>query len=149
MENIQGIYILNKDGTPLFTIEYHAMGSGNEDYVLLSNFLSAFQSFTSEIDEVHQKIKALDFAQSKILFCEYKDARIKFVLKCAKEIKIKKAKDILTKIENLFLNTFLGYLNAPDEARGPKLKEFHEELLKMIENKKSTVKVENFLGTLS
>ena len=148
MEDLQGIYIIDMDGNPIFTLEFHKMGENNEDYMLLSNFLSAFQSFTTEIDEAQQRIKILDFSRSKILFCEYKEAKIKFIIKCDRDIKVKKFRTLLDTIENLFLNIFMGSLNASDDVKGEKLKEFHEKVLDLLENKQKKRKVENFLGTL-
>ena len=44
MDDIQGVYIIDREGVPILTIEFHRLGDQNEDYMLLSNFLSAFQS---------------------------------------------------------------------------------------------------------
>jgi len=148
MDDIQAVYITNKEGKAIFAIEYFEMGSSDEDQMLLSNFLSAFQSFSSELDESSDKIKILELTNSIIVFTEYKEAGIKFIIKGSLDAKMNKVRNLLKQIENLFLNDYLGHYITPEELEGEKMKHFHQAILELVEKGEKQRNVENFLDNL-
>ena len=77
IREIHCIYILNDSGNPIFIRENFIQGTENADHAMLSNFVTALQSFAVEVGE--RETRSIDLETSKI-FSIKDSAVLKYIL---------------------------------------------------------------------
>lgn len=130
IKEIQCIYIIDNMGKPIFIQENYVQGSGNPEHALLSDFISALQSFAKEFGEEETRI--VELSDAKIYSIRDKILDYLFIMKCNVNSKNKKMFEILSKIKNLFINKFLGSLILSEDEKKIIMSSFEEELNKLL-----------------
>ncbi|MFX1322857.1 MAG: hypothetical protein ACFFAQ_14565 [Promethearchaeota archaeon] len=142
MENIEAIYIINGENQLIFSYESLNERSDNFDYSNISQFFSVIKTFVLKIGEKEAKI--IELGNSKIFKTLDYDYNIEVILKCDKNVKEKKASINLTKILNLFINSFIGYFNSSIQIKKERMDFFITELSFMLgESRKTNYFLEN------
>jgi len=142
MENIEAIYIINGENQLIFSYESLNERSDNFDYLNISQFFSVIKTFALKIGEKEAKI--IELGNSKIFKTLDYDYNIEVILKCDKNVKEKMASINLTKILNLFINSFIGYFNSSIQTKKERMDFFITELSFMLgENRKTNYFLEN------
>ncbi len=114
MSDILGIYIVNEDGKSLYTQEFFHQGTDEMDTALLSNLMSAFQMFASEIGE--GGTNSIELGNSSIFSIVDPLTQVKFLLRTVKSTKQKKMMKILSQIKNTYINIFTGHHHDGEES---------------------------------
>ncbi|HEY0087762.1 MAG TPA: hypothetical protein VGB37_02900 [Candidatus Lokiarchaeia archaeon] len=135
-KEIQNIYILDSTGKPIFISENYVQGTGEIDHGLLSNFITAIQSFASELGE--KEVMVIELGNGTIYSVKDNKYQIQFVLKCQKEANAKKMFKILTDIKDLFFEKFSSYIEIGVGDRGKIISSFVNDLHKMLGASKSS-----------
>ena len=127
-KEIRSIYIIDGKGKPIFIREHHSQGSGSSsaDHALLSRFVTALQSFATELGEEDTRI--IELGDEKIYTLKDGFTKFFFVLNCEPDSKSKKMFKILNDIKNLFLQKFMGNFTASEEVKKKIMVSFLEDL---------------------
>jgi len=131
MENIEAIYIINGESQLIFSYEILNERPNNFDYSNISRFFSVIKTFALKIGE--KEVKIIELGNSKIFKTLDDDYNIDVILKCDKRLKEKKASINLTKILNLFINSFIGYFNSSIQTKKERMEFFIKEISFMLE----------------
>jgi len=115
IKEILCIYIINDKGTPIFIRENYIQGSGDANHALLSDFITALQSFAREFGEKETRI--VELSDAKILSTMDYITNYLFILKCDVNSKNKKMFGILNQIKNLFIEKFTGFLASNENKK--------------------------------
>ncbi|MHA1280887.1 MAG: hypothetical protein ACTSQP_00150 [Promethearchaeota archaeon] len=142
-ENIQSIYIIDSTGKPLFILEIYKSGNKNVEHALITNFVSAIQSFATELGDQHAN--TIKLGDSMLYSIKDEISGIYFVIKTDLDAKQKRIFGILKDIKNLYINIILSKINASEAEKLEALKEFEDELSKIF---KKPVNIESFLEGL-
>jgi predicted nucleic acid-binding Zn-ribbon protein len=143
IKEILCIYIIDNKGTPIFIRENYIQGSGNADHALLSDFISALQSFAKEFGE--EETRMIELSDAKIYSARDKLTNYYFIIKCDINTKNKKMFDILNKIKNLFIDKSLGQLTSNDEKKKQIMASFEDALNDLLEPREN---IEDFLKSI-
>jgi hypothetical protein len=104
MNEIQCVYIINSDGTPIFIHEKFTQGTDDVHHALFSGFVAAFQTFVLELGADETNIV---LGNSNIFSSYDKKNKLYFVLKCSLDVSPKEMNQILGNIKEL-VNNFLS-----------------------------------------
>ncbi len=137
IKEIHRIYIIDKDAKVFYLRENYVPGSDSApvDHALLSRFVSALESFTSELGE--EKTKIIHLGEEKIFVIKDKITAYRFVLCCDMNSKPKKMFKILNSIMNTFITQFTGRFSANEEKKKA-MNLFVEEINELL-NPRSTI----------
>lgn len=135
IKEIHRIYIIDKDAKVFYLRENYIQDSVQIDHALLSRFVSALESFTSELGE--EKTKIINLGDEKIFVIKDKITAFRFVLCCDMNSKPKKMFKILNSIMNTFITQFTGKFSAVEEKRKA-MNSFVEEINELL-NPRSTI----------
>ncbi|MBN1802283.1 MAG: roadblock/LC7 domain-containing protein [Candidatus Lokiarchaeota archaeon] len=145
MKSIEGIFVVDKVGKVIFPYGEEFESLGKNDKELLSGFVSAFQSLARELGE--EEMKEARLGTSKLFFTKDRISEISFVIKATIYSRQKKMFQILEKIKNLFINTFIGHMHEENEAIKYLLDSFSINLEKLLSEQPDT-KVKGFFDGL-
>ncbi len=145
MKSIEGIFVVGKQGKVIFPYGNDYESLGKNDKELLSGFVSAFQSLARELGE--EEMKEARLGTSKLYFTKDRISEISFVIKATSTAKQKKMFQLLEKIKNLFINTFIGHMYEESEAIRYLLDSFSINLDKLL-NEQPDTKVKGFFDGL-
>ena len=123
---IHGLYIIKKDGKPIFVHERLTPGIAKSESVLLVDFITAFQLFLSELGT--SEFYMIELENSNIYSYNYEKNNLYFILKC--ECKTEFGKKVLKSVNKLFMDYISTQSKCYDELDGDK----KEELRKSIED---------------
>ena len=137
IKEILCIYIINDKGTPIFIRENYIQGSGDANHALLSDFITALQSFAREFGEKETRI--VELSDAKILSTMDYITNYLFILKCDINSKNKKMFGILYKIKNLFIEKFTGYLASSEDKKKEIMISFELALNEVLAEPASTL----------
>ncbi len=97
MKGLEGIYIVNKtDTTLLFSYDLVSTDSHQWNISLFSPFLSAFQSFASELNQ--KEVRRIQIADIYLYSKVNDEYNLIFVIRCGKGMKEQKALELLEKL---------------------------------------------------
>jgi len=130
IKEILCIYIIDDKGTPIFIRENYIQGSGEANHALLSDFVTALQSFAQEFGE--DETRVIELSDAKILSSKDNLTNYLFILKCDINSKNKKMFGILKKIKNIFIEMFTGYLASSEDKKKEIMVAFEAALSKEI-----------------
>ncbi|MFX1238016.1 MAG: hypothetical protein ACFE8P_09890, partial [Promethearchaeota archaeon] len=116
-----------------------------DDRNLLSGFVGAFQSLAQELGQ--EEMKEAQLGSSKLFFTKDKITEISFVIKAEATAKKKKMFQLLEKIKNLFINTFMGHMYEESEAKNYLFESFAINLDNLIKDN-TDEKVKGFFNGL-
>ncbi len=135
IKEIHRIYIIDKDTKVFYLRENYIPGSDSApvDHALLSRFVSALESFTSELGE--EKTKIINLGEEKIFVIKDKITAFRFVLCCDMNSKPKKMWKILNSIMNIFIAQFTGKFAANEAVKRKAMNSFEEEINELLEPK--------------
>ncbi|MGQ4874482.1 MAG: hypothetical protein ACP6IY_10475 [Promethearchaeia archaeon] len=142
-ENIQSIYIIDSTGKPLFVLDIYNPGNKNVEHALITNFISAIQSFATELGDQHAN--TIKLGDSMLYSIKDEISGIYFVIKTNLDAKQKRIFNLLKEIKNLYINIVLSKINASEAEKLEAFKEFEEELSKIV---KKQGNIESFLEGL-
>lgn len=129
MKEIDGAYIFSGDGGLIFTLENLEDGSAfDSDY--LGDFLSAVESIALNIGE--EEVNTLEFGNIKFFHTRDKLTKIGFAIKCKKNTKPKKIKQVLTNIMNVFLERFTGNFSSEVTIKKQQMESFIETISEQL-----------------
>lgn len=131
------------DGKPLYIYERYKKGDLQVENALITNFISAIQSFASELGEQHAN--TIKLGDSMLFSTKDQISNVYFVIRTDFKAKPKQIFKLLNEIKNLFINKVLSRLNASDDEKKELLKEFEKDLEKII---KEDDNIESFLQGL-
>ena len=115
IKEILCIYIIDDKGTPIFISENYIQGSGEANHALLSDFVTALQSFAQEFGE--DETRVIELSDAKILSSKDNLTNYLFILKCDTNSKNKKMFGILNQIKNIFIEKFTGHLASNEDIK--------------------------------
>lgn len=133
MENIEAIYIINRESQLIFSYEILHERSENFDYSNISRFFSVIKTFALKIGE--EEVNIIELGNSKIFKTTDYVYNIDIILKCNKKVKEKKVPIKLKKILNLFLNSFIGYFNSSIPIKKQRMEFFVKEISSIFEER--------------
>ena len=131
------IYIIDEKANPIFIRENYLQGSGDANHALLSDFITALQSFAREFGE--EETKVIQLSDAKILSSKDNLTHYLFAIKCESEAKNKKMFGILNQIKNLFIEKFMGHLASSEEIKKKIMLSFETELNEIIAKPKDNL----------
>jgi len=147
MTDIQAIYIIDKEGTLLYTYipegQEHQESQETPDN-LLSGFINTFQSLALEFGD--EEMKEAKIGEASYFFTKDKLSGISIVIMSELESKLKRIHPLLVKIKNLFITTFFG--NVYNEEAKKYLFESFEISLEKLLKESSDEKVLDFFKGL-
>ena len=135
IKEIHRIYIIDKDAKVFYLRENYIQDSAQIDHGLLSRFVGAVESFTTELGE--EKTKIINLGDEKIFVVKDKITAYRFILCCDMNSKPKKMFKILNSIMNTFITQFTGKFSANEEKKKA-MNSFVEEINKLL-NPRSTI----------
>ena len=141
--DIKSIYIVDGIGNPLYARELYAQGALENQQMLFTNLVAAIQQFAVTLGE--EEAKVIELGNDKIFSTGDTLTNLKFILKCDKKMKQKKAFALLDNIKNAFLNKFTGKFTSSADIKSELMKDFILEMDQLINPKSS---VESLLGSL-
>lgn len=136
IKEIHRIYIIDKDAKVFYLRENYIQDSTPVDHALLSRFVSALESFTTELGE--EKTKIINLGDEKIFVVKDKITAYRFILCCDMNSKPKKMFKILNNIMNIFIAKFTGNFSASEDVKRKVMNSFVEEINKLL-NPRSTI----------
>jgi len=128
--DIKSVYIIDGQGNPLYARELYSQGGLDNQQKLFTSLISAIQQFASSLGEAEAKI--IELGNDKIFSTGDQLTNLKFILKCDKGMKKKKAFSILKDIKNLFLNIFTGKFTSSVDIKSELMKKFILEMNDLI-----------------
>ena len=141
IKEILCIYIIDDTGTPIFIRENYIQGSENANHALLSDFITALQSFAKEFGEEETRI--VELSDAKIFSTLDSLTNYIFIIKSDINAKSKKIFEILNKIKNLFIDSFMGQLASSNEKKTKIMVSFEHNIDVLLEEPS-----DKFLGFL-
>lgn len=141
--DIKSIYIVDGIGNPLYARELYAQGALENQQMLFTNLVAAIQQFAATLGE--EEAKVIELGNDKIFSTGDTLTNLKFILKCDKKMKQKKAFALLDNIKNSFLNKFTGKFTSSADIKSELMKDFILEMDKLVNPRSS---VESLLGSL-
>jgi len=132
IKEIHRIYIIDKDAKVFYLRENYIPGSDLTpvDHALLSRFVSALESFTTELGE--EKTKIINLGDEKIFVIKDKITAYRFILCCDMNSKPKKMFKILNSIMNIFIAEFTGKFSASKDVKKKAMNSFVEEINELL-----------------
>ena len=113
MKELNGFWILEKDGKVLFQHELYAQGSNDFNSALFSNVIIAIQAFVQNLGE--EKIKQMELGKSKVFISREDNTELILVIKTEKKAKPKKLNKLLEKIEKVLVKKYIGEVRTKKE----------------------------------
>ena len=144
IKEILCIYIIDEQSNPIFIRENYIQGSGDANHALLSDFVTALQSFAREFGE--EETRVVELSDAKILSSKDHITNYLFAIKCESNAKNKKMFGILNQIKNLFIDKFTGHLANSEETKKKIMLSFETDLSKIITEPTDTLS--NFLKSI-
>ena len=141
IKEVHRIYIIDKDAKIFYLRENYIQDRAQIDHALLSRFVGALESFTTELGEEHTKI--INLGDEKIFVIKDKVTAYRFILCCNMNSKPKKMFKILTNIMNIFISQFTGKFSANEDDKRKTMNSFVEEINELLEPRSS---IENLFG---
>ena len=141
IKEILCIYIIDDTGTPIFIRENYIQGSENANHALLSDFVTALQSFAKEFGEEETRI--VELSDAKIFSTLDSLTNYLFIIKSDMIAKSKKMFEMLKKIKNLFIDSFMGHLASSEQQKKKIMESFENALNELLEDPS-----DKFLGFL-
>ena len=136
IKDIHRIYIIDKNAKLFYLRENYIQGLAPVDHALLSRFVGAMESFTTELGE--EKTKIINLGEEKIFVIKDNISEFRFIVCCDMNSKPKKMLRILNNVMNLFLEKFTGYFTASDDIKRKIMGSFVEEINEIL-NPGSTI----------
>ncbi|TFF63522.1 MAG: hypothetical protein EU521_01340 [Promethearchaeota archaeon] len=141
MKRIQGLYVIEKEGTPILVHERYTQGKVEAESVLVVNFITAFQLFLAELGD--SKFYTIELKNSNIHSYYDKENDLYFIMKC--ECQSEFASGVLKNLRKLFfskLSKEMISFQELDNGIKEDLRKSMEELIKPKAN------IETFLEVL-
>ena len=135
IKEIHRIYIIDKDAKLFYLRENFIQDSAPVDHALLSRFVSALESFTTELGE--EKTKIIHLGDEKIFVIKDKITAYRFILCCEMNSKPKKMFKILNNIMNIFISQFTGKFSANEAIKRKTMNSFVEEINELVNPRSS------------
>ncbi len=137
---VRNVYVIEAKGTIFYKHYSDIQCADGFDSHMFSGFVAAIQSFAKQIGEREVKEIALG---NRLLYCSIDIySSMIFVVECDTNTKSKKIRQVLEKTKSLFVNLFLGNLNADDQIKSKIISELKKRLSDMLGEPSE---VENFL----
>ena len=131
MKEIDGAYIFSGDGGLIFSLENLDLKDGSAfDSDYLGDFLSAVESIALNIGE--EEVNTLEFGNIKFFHTRDKLTKIGFAIKCKKNTKPKKIKQVLTNLMNVFLERFTGNFSSEETIKKQQMESFIETISEQL-----------------
>ena len=130
MKEIDGAYIFSGDGGLIFSLENLEDASTKFDSDYLGDFLSTVESIALNIGE--EEVNVLEFGNIKFFHTRDKLTKIGFAIKCKKDTKPKKIKQVLTNLMNVFLERFTGSFSSEEIIKKQKMESFIETISEQL-----------------
>ncbi len=102
MQEIQSLFIINKEGNPLLVHEKTQQGSEELGKEFFYHFIAAFQMFLAELGS--NETNEIELGKSVIYSIFENKNQVYFILKCSKSANSDKMRKKLTTIHDLFLD---------------------------------------------
>ena len=141
--DIKSIYVIDSTGNPLYAREFYSQGALENHQMLFTSLVAAIQQFAVTLGE--KEAKVIELGNDKIFSTADQLTSLKFILKCDKNMKKKRAFQLLNEIKNLFLNKFTGNFTSSADIKSEIMKGFILEMDKLVSPKSN---IETLLGSL-
>ncbi len=141
MSEISFAGIIDEKGEPFYTYERYNQGSSENSEWMFSNFVQSLQLFACSLGE--NEVNAITLGDYKIYAAKDKVTNMVFYLRCEINAKPKKINQILGQMKSIFIEKFLGNLNATEDRKRELLNSFARDLMIILKQKENVV--EKFL----
>ncbi|MHA1232942.1 MAG: hypothetical protein ACTSRP_23460 [Candidatus Helarchaeota archaeon] len=132
---VQNVLILQSNGTPIFSKDYHSI---KESSVIISGFLTAIDSFAQSIGAGSQ-LKTIETDQFRFIGDQSKKYGIKFILICDKNDDPHQAELLLRSIKKSFLIKHYKILRSKNPFDDlEKFKSWEANLDRLVNNSELT-----------
>jgi len=108
MSEVNGVWILEEGGTPLFSYEIYEQGSEEYSSALFSGFIVSIQQFSSQLGE--KEAERIEMGTTKYFISKDSKLKLLFVIKTTKKVNNSKISKILSKIQKRFKEKFEKFL---------------------------------------
>ncbi|MHA1266082.1 MAG: hypothetical protein ACTSRS_12695 [Candidatus Helarchaeota archaeon] len=115
MQDVSGLWVIDKEGHLLLTYEFYPQGSGEFNSALFSGLIISIQQLSKELGE--KKTERIEMGNSKYFILKDSETEISFIIRTSKSVNNKKAAKLLNKIQTRFLKKFrkiIPQLNLKD-----------------------------------
>lgn len=138
---ISSVYILESDNKPVIHYKKEESSESNDD--LLLRLTKSLQQFANGIEE---DLSDFVIGDKKYFFATNKMSETKYVIEADAEVKRKDVYPILKKVQNLYINEFIGSLTMSQEQIDKAKEKIKDEIAEALMN--SNMKIEDFLKTI-
>ena len=108
MSEINGVWVLEEGGSPLFSYEIYTQGSEEYTSALFSGFIVSIQHFSSQLGE--KDAERIEMGQTKYFIKKDSELNLLFVIKTSQKANNSKVSKILSKIHKKFKQKFSNFL---------------------------------------
>lgn len=138
---ISSIYILEADNKPVIQFKKEASSETNDD--LLLRLTKSLQQFANGIEE---DLSDFVIGDKKYFFATNEMSNTKYVIEADAEVKRKDVYPILKKVQNLYINKFIGSLTMSQEQIEKAKEIIKDEIAEILID--NNMKIEDFLKTI-
>ena len=143
MNEINSLYIIEREGKALLIHQKHIQGSADIGEVLFSKFITAFQQFISELGT--SLTNTINLGRSSIFSLQESDSSFYYILKCELGAESEFMYDLLRKIQAFFKNNYVDKEMGVQEITPMEMNKITESILKIIQPKSN---MEKFMEAL-
>ncbi|TXT65786.1 MAG: hypothetical protein BAJALOKI3v1_70089 [Promethearchaeota archaeon] len=138
---ITRIYILESDNRPI--IQYKKNGEKNTDDNLLLRLAKSLQQFANGMEE---DLNDFVIGDKKYFFAKNAMSGTQYIIETEAEVKRKQVYPILRKIQNLYMNEFIGSMTMSQKEIEKAKGRIKEQIASSLVD--SNMRVEDFLKTI-
>ncbi len=129
--------IIDENGNPFYTYERSDQGSSENSNWMFSNFVQSLQLFAKSLGE--NDVNTITLGDYKIYAIKDNLSNMVFFLRSEITAKSKKVNRILCQMRNIFIEKFLGNLNATEDRKRELLNSFSKDLMKVLKEKENSI----------
>jgi uncharacterized protein with von Willebrand factor type A (vWA) domain len=138
---ISSIYVLESDNRPI--IQYKKNGEENTNDNLLLRLAKSLQQFANGMEE---DLSDFVIGDKKYFFAKNTLNKTQYIIEADAEVKRKQVYPILKKIQNLYMNEFIGSMTMSQKEIEKAKERIKEQIASILID--SNMRVENFLKTI-
>lgn len=144
MKGIEGLYIINKRGTSVFSYALGEEKTKELDYSMLANLFSALKNF--ELKTGENGINSLRMKNKCFFFIKDEFTENFIVAKCSPRIKLKETLDILLELKTEFIKKHMKEIYASNQMKANLNTKFREAIQKILKKDIRRKEMINSLG---
>ncbi len=127
MRDILGVYVIDDQAEVFFEQELYSQGSENIDEAILSRIIISLQKFANELGggDIHR----IEIGKNRVYILNDQISNYRFILRCTQKVNQKRGQNILIKVKNSFIKTFMGEKHEDVETLMKLKSKFGDEIL--------------------